>query len=61
MSADVPAFCDLAVPGVQHLQPYQPGKPESELAREYGVSDIVKLASNESPLGPAPSVVAAIE
>ena len=47
-------FCDLAAPGIADLQPYQPGKPESELAREYGVSDIVKLASNENPLGPSP-------
>ncbi|HAO32154.1 MAG TPA: histidinol-phosphate transaminase, partial [Candidatus Competibacteraceae bacterium] len=45
--------CDyfaLAAPGVRILQPYQPGKPESELRREYGLSDIVKLASNENPL-----------
>jgi histidinol-phosphate aminotransferase len=57
----VPAdfFCDLAVPGVRALQPYQPGKPIEELQREYGVSDIVKLASNENPLGPSPKALAA--
>ena len=54
--------CDyfaLAAPGVRTLQPYQPGKPESELRREYGLSDIVKLASNENPLGPSPKALAA--
>jgi histidinol-phosphate aminotransferase len=55
--------CDfhvLAAPGVRNLQPYQPGKPESELRREYGLSNIVKLASNENPLGPSPRAVTAI-
>jgi histidinol-phosphate aminotransferase len=59
MSAAIPSFCDLAVPGVQRLQPYQPGKPIEELEREYGVSDIVKLASNENALGPSPKALAA--
>lgn len=49
MSCD---FLQLAVTGVRGLKPYQPGKPISELEREYGVTDIVKLASNENPLGP---------
>ncbi len=40
---------DLAVKGVRALQPYQPGKPIEELERELGLSDIVKLASNENP------------
>lgn len=55
--------CDylaLAAPGVRTLQPYQPGKPESELRREYGLSHIVKLASNENPLGPSPRALAAV-
>lgn len=54
-------FLELAAPGVRTLQPYQPGKPESELRREYGLKDIVKLASNENPLGPSPRAVAAIQ
>ena len=56
-------FVKLAVTGVQSLHPYLPGKPVDELAREQGlaVEDIVKLASNENPLGPAPSSLAAIE
>lgn len=53
-------FLSLAAPGVRTLQPYQPGKPESELRREYGLSDIIKLASNENPLGPSPRALTAI-
>lgn len=53
----------LAVKGVQALSPYQPGKPISELARELGLnpSEIIKLASNENPLGPSEKAVAAVE
>jgi histidinol-phosphate aminotransferase len=47
--------------GVQALRPYQPGKPIAELQREYGVSDVIKLASNENPLGPSPRVLAAMQ
>ena len=47
-------FSELAVQGVKGLKPYQPGKPIAELEREYGVRDIVKLASNENPFGPSP-------
>ncbi len=43
------------------IAPYQPGKPISELQREKGVSDVIKLASNENPLGPSPKAVAALE
>ena len=48
-----------ALPGVQKLQPYQPGKPVSELERELGLSDIIKLASNENPLGASPAACTA--
>ncbi len=44
-------------PGIAGLTPYVPGKPVSELERELGVQDSVKLASNENPLGPSPLVV----
>jgi histidinol-phosphate aminotransferase len=50
---------DLAVPGVRGLAPYEPGKPIEALAREYGLSDIIKLASNENPRGPSPRAVEA--
>lgn len=52
---------DLAVPGVRGLTPYQPGKPISELERELGISNSVKLASNENPLGPSPKALEAIQ
>ncbi|VAW93618.1 Biosynthetic Aromatic amino acid aminotransferase beta [hydrothermal vent metagenome] len=44
-------FQKLCVQGVAGLQPYKPGKPLSELAREFGITDAVKIASNENPLG----------
>ncbi len=53
-------FIRLAVPGVRALQPYQPGKPVEELERELGIDNIVKLASNENPLGPGEAVKTAI-
>ncbi len=53
-------FLDLCVDGVRSLRPYLPGKPISELEREYGVSDIIKLASNENPLGPPPRSIEAM-
>ncbi len=56
MSCD---FITLANAGVQGLHPYQPGKPIEELQRELGLSDIVKLASNENPLGPSPKALEA--
>ncbi|MDR3395616.1 MAG: histidinol-phosphate transaminase [Parasulfuritortus sp.] len=48
---------------IRAIAPYQPGKPISELAREMGLdeSDIIKLASNENPLGASPRALAAIE
>ena len=53
------AFQHLASEGVQGLEPYEPGKPMAELQREYGLSEVIKLASNENPRGPAPAAVAA--
>jgi histidinol-phosphate aminotransferase len=50
----------LATAAVRGLSPYVPGKPISELEREYGVTDIVKLASNENPYGPSPRAIAAM-
>jgi len=54
-------FFSLATTGVQGLKPYQPGKPLEELEREYGISNAVKLASNENPLGPSPMVLEALK
>jgi histidinol-phosphate aminotransferase len=44
----------LVPPNVASLQPYVPGKPIEEVEREYGVTDVAKLASNENALGPSP-------
>ncbi len=54
------SFLELATPGVQQLSPYQPGKPVEELERELGLSNVIKLASNENPLGPSPLALEAI-
>jgi len=51
----------LAAPAVQGLERYVPGKPIPELEREYGVHDIIKLASNENPWGMSPVAMAAIQ
>jgi histidinol-phosphate aminotransferase len=47
--------------GVNPLRPYVPGTPIEEVQREYGIRDVIKLASNENPLGPSPKALAAIE
>ncbi len=56
-------LCELSPSYVRSIAPYQPGKPISELAREMGLDEagIVKLASNENPLGIGPRTRAAIE
>jgi histidinol-phosphate aminotransferase len=55
------SFEQLATPGIRGLQPYQPGKPIEELERELGIANIIKLASNENPLGPSPAALAAVK
>jgi len=45
---------------IAEIVPYPPGKPLDELEREYGVTDSIKLASNENAWGPSPKAVAAI-
>jgi histidinol-phosphate aminotransferase len=50
-------FC---MPGVRALHPYEPGKPISELERELGITGIIKLASNENPLGTSPKALVAM-
>ena len=53
---------DYANPQLRDLAVYQPGKPIEETAREFGTraSDIIKLASNENPLGPSPRALEAM-
>lgn len=59
MSGD---FLALAQAGVQKLSPYVPGKPVDELARELDIDParIIKLASNENPMGASPKALSAI-
>ena len=59
----VSAICDLAPAYIRSIAPYQPGKPIAELARELGMhpDKIIKLASNENPLGPSPRALAAMQ
>ena len=49
----------LVPPYVASLIPYLPGKPIEEVEREYGVTSVAKLASNENALGPSPRALAA--
>ncbi len=55
--------CDLVPAHIRAVAPYRPGKPISELARELGLDEaaIVKLASNENPLGPSPAALVAAQ
>jgi histidinol-phosphate aminotransferase len=46
---------------IRTLVPYLPGKPIEEVEREYGISNSVKLASNENPLGASPKAIRAIQ
>ncbi|MDP1910412.1 MAG: aminotransferase class I/II-fold pyridoxal phosphate-dependent enzyme, partial [Hyphomicrobium sp.] len=49
-----------ALPGVLGIEPYTPGMPIDELQRRLGLADVLKLASNENPLGASPKVAAAL-
>ncbi len=52
---------DLVPDYIRSIVPYPPGKPIEELERELGISDSIKIASNENPLGPSPKAMKAIE
>src|SRR6266496_2801269 len=60
--SDMPSHLSLN-PALQQLPVYQPGRPIEEVARELGLSaaSIIKLASNENPLGPSPAALAAMQ
>lgn len=51
---------ELVRPSVQRIVPYSPGKPTREVQEELGPIEVVKLASNENPLGPSPLAVKAM-
>ncbi|MCD4740975.1 MAG: aminotransferase class I/II-fold pyridoxal phosphate-dependent enzyme, partial [Desulfobacteraceae bacterium] len=46
---------------IESIKAYEPGKPISELEREYGIKESVKLASNENPLGHSAKVIDAVK
>jgi histidinol-phosphate aminotransferase len=48
-------------PTIVSLKPYSPGKPLSELERELGIREAIKLASNENPWGPSPKALQVLE
>ncbi len=52
---------ELVRKNILNMEPYLPGKPIKEVQRELGIKNIIKLASNENPLGPSKRVVAAIQ
>lgn len=45
---------------IEGITPYQAGKPIEEVKRQLGLKEVIKLASNENPLGPSPKALAAI-
>jgi len=47
--------------GLKPIKPYVPGRPIEDVQREYGLTDVIKLASNENPIGASPKAVAAIQ
>lgn len=54
-------FADVAKKSVMNIRPYVPGKPIEEVQREHGIKDVIKLASNENPLGPSKLAIKAME
>ncbi|HPD18891.1 MAG TPA: histidinol-phosphate transaminase [Candidatus Goldiibacteriota bacterium] len=54
-------FADVAKKSIFNITPYVPGKPIEEVEREYKVKNVVKLASNENPLGPSKKAINAVE
>ena len=47
--------------GIPDLHPYEPGRSIDEVVAEYKPEKVVKLASNENPLGPSPEAVKALK
>jgi len=54
-------FRSLANHYIRNITPYQPGKPIEEVERELGIPAVIKLASNENPLGASPHALAAAQ
>jgi len=47
--------------GLESIKPYVPGKPIEDVKREYGLDDVIKMASNENPLGVSPKALTAMQ
>lgn len=60
MNREVKKLQKLARPQVLGMVPYSPGRPIEEVQRELGLDEVLKLASNENPLGPSPLALQAI-
>lgn len=60
MTSLVDSLTQNALPGVLSLHAYTPGMPIDELQRRLGIKDVLKLASNENPLGASPAVRKAV-
>jgi len=54
-------FPSMSRPAIRSIIPYEPGKPIAEVEREYGLSNVIKLASNENPLGASPMAIEAVQ
>src|SRR5919197_4927106 len=50
----------LVPPYIETLRPYEPGRSIAEVQRQYGLQHVVKLGSNENPLGPSPLAIEAM-
>src|SRR5713226_7677520 len=50
----------LVPPYIAALRPYEPGRSMEDARRKYGLTRVIKLASNENPLGPSPRALEAI-
>jgi histidinol-phosphate aminotransferase len=61
MSASETVFPDPARAVLKSIRPYEPGKPIEEVQREYGLTRVIKLASNENPLGPSPKAMESVQ
>jgi len=60
MTMSLPDAGHLVHDGIKQLKPYVPGKPLEELERECGITNAIKMASNENPLGPSPRALEAL-
>lgn len=50
----------LVPPYIASLRPYEPGRQIDEIKQLYGLAEVIKLASNENPLGPSPRAIEAV-